>query len=205
MRPLASVATFVAWHRRAIAALCTGLAVYLVAHQLLVPPERGTPVVVLAKDAPSGHRLTAEDLSLERLPQGALSDGAATEVAEVVGETVALPLPRGTVVQPALLASTRTVAPGRSLVPIVVSDERLLTVLRPGDLVSLVVGTGDVVQPASSDARIFSLPSEDEGSTMSVGSSRGALVVVDVPDADAAAVAMLGQSGQLGLVIANSG
>ncbi|MDF1490102.1 SAF domain-containing protein [Tessaracoccus caeni] len=204
MRPLTSIATFVAWHRRAIAALCAGLAVYLVAHQLLIPPELGTPVVVLAQEVGPGHRLTADDLHLERIPETAVPDHAATEVAPVLGKTVALPLPRGTVVQPALLASSRTIEPGRALVPIVVGDERLLSVLRAGDRVSLVVGTGDVAEPVTSDARISGLPGDDQGGTMSVGGSRGALVMVDVPEAEAAAVAMLGQSGQLGLVIAPS-
>lgn len=201
MRPFSSIAAFVTWHRRAIAALCAGLAVYLLAQQFASPARDGTSVVVLAAEVAAGQRLTADDLTLATLPPSTVPDGSYETAEDLLGAALALSLPRGTPLHPSLLSGSRTVGPGRALVPIAVNDGRLLSVLRPGDQVSLVVGTGDVAAPVSADARVSSIPAEEETGSLSVGGGRGGLVLMDVPEADASAVAMLGQSGQLGIVI----
>lgn len=201
MPPLTSVATFVSWHRRAIAALCAGLAVYLLAHQLASPTRDGTPVAVLAHEVPAGRPLAAHDLELALLPTDVIPQGAYSSADEAAGQAPALPLPKGTVVHPALFATSRTIDAGRALVPISVNDERLLSVVRPGDRIHLVVGGGDFAEPISADARVSSVPTEDERGATSLGGGRGALMLVDVPETEAATVAMLGQSGQLGIVI----
>ncbi|HMR50465.1 MAG TPA: SAF domain-containing protein [Arachnia sp.] len=192
------------WHRRAIAALCAGLAVYLLAQYLASPTRDGTPVVVLATEVAAGQRLSADDLSVAVLPPDAVPDGAYTATDALVGSALLARLPRGTPLQASLLSGSRAVAPGRSLVPISVADDRLLAVLRPGDRISLVVGTGEFAEPVSDDARVASVPGTEETASLSIGGGRGGLLLVEVPDADAAAVAMLGQSGQLGLVLAGS-
>lgn len=192
------------WHRRAIAALCAGLAVYLLAQQLASPTRDGTAVVVLAAEVTAGQRLTVDDLALATLPPDAVPDGTYRATEDLLGAALVAHLPRGTPLHPSLLSGSRTVDPGRALVPISVADDRLLAVLHPGDRITLVVGTGDSADPVSSDARISSIPSAEETGALGIGGGRGGLLLVDVPDSDASMVAMLGQSGQLGLVLAGS-
>lgn len=204
MRPFSSIAAFVIWHRRAIAALCAGLAVYLLAQQLASPTRDGTTVVVLATEVAAGQRLAADDLALAVLPPDAVPDGAYGTTEDLLGTTLVARLPRGTPLHPSLLSGSRAVDPGRALVPISVADDRLLAVLRPGDRITLVVGTGDSADPISRDARVSSVPGIEETGSLGISGGRGGLLLVDVPDADASVVAMLGQSGQLGLVLTGS-
>ena len=86
-----------------------------------------------------------------------------------------------------------TVAKGRAVVPIVVADGELRRLLSPGDLISLVSAHGESPGVVTGDARVLALPA-------AASAEHGALLV-DVPASSAALVALLGQGGQLGVVL----
>jgi hypothetical protein len=95
-----------------------------------------------------------------------------------------------------------TVAKGRAVVPIVVADGELRRLLSPGDLISLVSAHGESPGVVTGDARVLALPAAEGSGALRVSASaeHGALLV-DVPASSAALFALLGQGGQLGVVL----
>ena len=204
-KALRAVASFVSWHRRAVGALLAASAVLLLAEALTTPLPT-VPVVVLQRAAAAGEPLTAADLGARNLPPDAVPDDALTSVDDAVGQTLAVPAAAGTILQPALLARTTTAAKGRAVVPIVVADDELRRLLSPGELISLVSAHGESPEIVTGDARVVALPSTEGSGALRAAAStdRGALLV-DVPASSAAVVALLGQGGQLSVILGTTG
>lgn len=200
-RLLASVASFVSWHRRAVAALLAALSVVLVAEGLAEPGGPTVAAPVLAGPLAAGRTLTAADVTLTNVPAHLVSS-APPALDEVIGQVTAVDLAAGTLLQAGLLATGRGVAPGRAVVPVALPDRALRSLLRPGDPVTLVVTSAEAAEVLSRDARVAALPATPGGSALAVaGAGDDALVLMDVPAEEAATVAALGQSGQLSLVL----
>jgi Flp pilus assembly protein CpaB len=83
---------FVYEHRRLLAAAFTGLAVLAALGSLTQRPD-GAPVVVAARDLPSGTVLAADDLRTARHPER--PDHAVTRVDDAIGQRVAGPMRAG--------------------------------------------------------------------------------------------------------------
>ncbi|MBK7819827.1 MAG: SAF domain-containing protein [Tessaracoccus sp.] len=198
---LRAVASFVSWHRRAVGALLAALSVLLLAESLTAPPPTA-PAVVLVRTVAAGEVVTAADVRLTRLPPGAIPDGALSSSDDAVGQALAVPVGAGTVLQPAVFARATTAAKGRAVVPIVVADDTLRELLRPGDLISLVSAHGESPRIITGDARVVAFPATENPGALRVAASadQGALLV-DVPASSAALVALLGQGGQLSVIL----
>lgn len=201
-RLLTPVASFVSWHRRAVAAVLAALSVLLVSSWLAEPDGPMAEVPVITSEVPAGHTLTGEDLSMGEVPAHLIPSGGSLTLDDVVGQVTAVSLASGTLLQPGLLATGQGVAAGRAVVPISLPDDQLRALLRPGDPVTLVVTSAEAAEVLTRDARVAALPEALGGSSLAVaGVGADSLLLLDVPAAQAPAVAVLGQSGQLSVVL----
>ncbi|MHA6510314.1 SAF domain-containing protein [Tessaracoccus sp. Y1736] len=201
-RLLTPIASFVSWHRRAVAALLAALSVVLVAQWLAEPGGPTVSAPVLTGPVAAGHTLTSADVTLTDVPAHLVFSAAPPSLDDVIGEVTAVNLAAGTLLQTGLLATGQGVAPGRAVVPITLPDQALRSLLRPGDPVTLVVTSTESAEVLTRDARVAALPSPPGGSALAVaGAGDDGLVLMDVPADEAAMVAALGQSGQLSVVL----
>ncbi|MHA6510982.1 SAF domain-containing protein [Tessaracoccus sp. Z1128] len=201
-RILTRVAAFVSWHRRAVAALLAALSVLLVATWLQEPDGPTVRAAVTAAGLPAGHQIASTDVALRDLPAHLAPSGDPPGLDDVVGQVTAVGLAAGTVLQPGLLATGQSMAAGRAVVPIALPDDQLRSLLRPGDAVTLVVTASESAEVLTRDARVAALPSPPGGSALAVaGVGSDGLVLVDVPAEEAPAVAALGQTGQLSVIL----
>ena len=100
-----------------------------------------------------------------------------------------------------MLAATPSLAEGRALVPILIRDNSLRTLLSPGTPVTLVLAdSGEVV---ATDARVSSMPSASEGTLLNPGGGAKPLILVDVPAGIGPEVSALGQQGKLTVILGN--
>src|SRR5687768_17039488 len=97
---------FVLRHRRLLAAIAAGLAVYFALSAVTAEPE-GRTVVIANRDLDSGTRLRTSDVRATSLPRGVVPDSAAVDARDVVGRTTSGALRRGEV-----LTDRRTVRAG---------------------------------------------------------------------------------------------
>lgn len=110
------------------------------------PPAPTVPVVVAAADLSAGDVLAAGDLRTVRVPRTAAPSAATAELHDLVGEELAVDVPRGLTVVPAHLARSRFAAAapaGTVAVPVHLADAAVAALLRPGDRVDLVAGALD--------------------------------------------------------------
>ena len=94
------------------------------------------------------------------------------------------------------LPASDTLRPGT-----VVTDDSVRSALRPGDIVSLIAPGEGGAEVVASGARVASLPAAGDTGAVSLSTGGSDAVLVEVSDEVAATVAMLGQSGQLSLVL----
>ena len=85
--------------------------------------------------------------------------------------------------------------------PVLVTDDSVRSALRPGDVVSLIAPGEGGAEVVASGARVASLPAAGDTGAVSLSTGGSDAVLVEVSDEVAATVAMLGQSGQLSLVL----
>lgn len=198
MRLLHGIASFVSWHRRAVAALLAALCVAGVVSAAQSPPPV-EPVLVAARPLPAGHTVGIDDVRLAEAPPELVTPGTLSEVDAALGATTAIALEAGQLVAGSTLLSADPAAEGRALVPISVQDPALRSLLEPGTRVSLLVALGERPEVVTDAARVAKLPSVDGGG-LAVSAGSG-MVVVEVPSEVAGDVAALGQSGQLVVVL----
>ena len=121
--------------RRVVSALLAATAVVLVVLQLRPPPEPLTPVVVASRDVPAGAVLTATDLRLERVAQGAAQPGALVAAADAVGRRVGAGLARGEHLTASRLVPRGAfdgLPAGRVALHVVSADPAAVDLLAPG-------------------------------------------------------------------------
>lgn len=206
-----------AWRvRPALLALGLVLACALAARAAAPPPAPTVPVVVAARDLTAGAVLTADDLRTVRLPRPAVPAAAAPRADGLVGEELAVDVPRGLVVVPAHLARSRFATPapdGTVAVPVHLADPAVAGLLRPGDRVDLVAGAldgwpgedGPTVLAAA--ALVLEVLTEEAGNGDGLGLLGGGvsidadpLVVVAVPPEDGRRIAAA-EGGSLGALL----
>jgi membrane protein len=192
---------FLSWHRRAVAALLAGLGAFAMVTYLSPNDRDRVPAVVLARSVAAGTVLKNDDLKVARLPSDALPEQRFREPGELVGQTLGFGLDAGTVVQSGMLAASPSLAEGRSLVPVLVRDNSLRSLLPPGTPVTLVLA--DSGQVVTADARISAMPGKSDGTVLNPGGSAKPLVLVDVPTGMGPEVSALGQQGKLTVVLGN--
>lgn len=180
------------------------------------PPTPTVPVVVAAGDLQAGDVLADGDLRTVRLPRSAVPASAAPTAESLVGEELAVDLPRGLPVVTDHLARSRfvTSAPaGAVAVPVHLADAAVAALLRPGDRVDLVAGAldgwpGDEGPEVLAEAALVLevlTDDDDEGEGLGLlgtGSAEDGdpLVVVAVPAEEGHRIAAA-EGGSLGAVL----
>lgn len=204
MKFLKSVAEFINWHRRAVAALLAALSVVSIAGYLKEPPPDQRQVVVAKQTINPGETITSQHVSVEWVSQSAAPVEAFASTDAVVGSEASISVPPNMVLTSSMLIQDFEAEPGRSLVPVSLHDEQLQALLTPGIRVTLVLPPdfgGDVV---TDDAVIAALPPRPEGSALAPRVGAKPLVLMNVPEAVAGDVATLGQQGVLAVILGGS-
>ncbi len=200
LRPLRRLHRQVRLHRRPLAALSVGTAVLLGLQVTSPPPAPTVAVWTASHDLPSGSLLTTTDLTPVRLPPDGVPDRAVRDLRELLGRPLAAPVARGEtltglrVLGPGLLDGY----PGRSAVPLRITDAATVALLRVGDRVSFVVADPDGrTQPTTlvADVPVVAIPREQSAGF--VNGIPGRLVVAAVPAERAAEVAARAATGIL--------
>ncbi|MCW2857758.1 MAG: hypothetical protein JWR52_3373 [Marmoricola sp.] len=177
-------------HRRGLAALCLGFAVWSTIHAVTADPAPTVPAWTAARDLASGTVLTAVDFRRTGFRPGTVPATAATRLAQLVGRTLVTPLDRGQVAtSDAVLSADRLAGyPGRTAVAVRISDPDAVGLLHHGDVVGLIASDPQGAKaPAqlTSDATVLAVPSAGTSGT----GLPGRLVVLAVHQDEAPAVA----------------
>ena len=195
------------WHRRTIAALLAGVAVFAALSALAPkhPPTLG--VWSAAHDLAGGSPIRAADIVLTRIPLTLVPAGALQAGSTVVGRMLAAPVRRGEpltdvrLLGPSLLAALGRA--GQVAVPVRLADGAAAAALaRPGEVVD-VLAVGSLDDSTAADptvvaaaVTVLTVPGRDGAS----GSDAG-LVVVAVTPAQASALAVATTRSRLSLVL----
>ena len=175
--------------------IAAGVLVVLAAALALRPDPAGerTDVAVSARDLQPGAALSADDVHIESRPSATLPDGAHTDVAALLGATLAGPVRRGEILTDARVLSSRlaglTTGPQSRIVPLHLNDAAVPDLIRTGDVVD-VLGAPDAdaaVRPRllASDAVVVLVSPAGKGA----GSFGERVVMVALPAAAAHALA----------------
>ncbi|CAM3912203.1 SAF domain-containing protein [Nocardioides zeicaulis] len=155
--------------------------------RVVAPPAPATvPVLVAARDLPSGATLGRGDLTTRLFPADLAPAAASTTGA---GRVLAAPLAAGEVLTDVRVVGPglAEIEPGRTVLPVRLPDAGMAALLAPGDVVDLVAtdpGSGES-RVVGHDVDVLAGAAEvPEGPT----GSGGALVVVGVDDDEAVAV-----------------
>lgn len=187
---------FLYLNRRALAALCTFVAVLALVSVLAPPRPPGVAVVAAARDLPAGTILADGDLVAVELPPDAAPDGAVASASEVVGRTLGAPLTRRSPVTSASVSTGERLArAGFLVVPLALPHEELAPLVRPGTTLTLFDAGGEMV---ADDVRVLSTP--DAAGGLGLGGARRA-VLVEVEPVVATRIATASQAGSLTVAV----
>jgi Flp pilus assembly protein CpaB len=167
------------------------------------PDDQRTDIVVAAHDLSPGVKLDAADVRLESRSATVIPDGAQSDIAEVVGATLAGPARRGEALTDVRLLGPRlaesAAGPNARIVPLRLDDSALLDLIRPGDVVDVLSAgadteTGADPQPVvvATDAVVVMVSAKPTGTGS--GGDRVLLVALPAHAANEAAAAALVQT-----------
>ncbi|MCV7301117.1 flagellar biosynthesis protein FlgA [Mycobacterium barrassiae] len=160
------------------------------------PTHDRTDIVVAARDLAPGIELSVDDVRLETHTATTVPDGSQTDLASVVGATLAGPARRGEALTDVRLLGPRlaesTAGPDARIVPLHLEDTALLDLIRPGDVVD-VLGAGSdaggdtdaTPQVMATDAVVVLVSQKPAGA----GSGGDRVVLVALPGHEANKVA----------------
>jgi Flp pilus assembly protein CpaB len=151
------------------------------------PGEDRVDVVVAARDLRPGHALDTADVRVESRAAAGVPDGAHVDPAAVVGATLAGPVRRGEVLTDVRVLGARSAeaaaGPNARLVPLRLEDPALVDLIRPGDVVDVLVAGADGAAPevvASGAVVVLVSPAGD-----GFGATDERVVLVATPARDA--------------------
>ncbi len=196
--------------RRLLACLLFSVAAGVAVEGLVGDDYTTTMVVTAARDLAVGTVLEESDVALVRLPEAAVTGRAFEHPDHLVGQQLAAPLDRGSPIPSTALVGDGLLTgtpPGTVAVPLRPADPGIVQLLVPGQLVDVVLSTGngfDAPAETSVLARSVAVLWTDAGGTG--GTWPGAdgdegLVVVAAGTDDAAALAGSSSSGDVHLVL----
>jgi Flp pilus assembly protein CpaB len=160
------------------------------------PAQERTGIVVAARDLAPGIELGPADVRVETRTATTVPDGAQTDLARVVGATLAGPARRGEALTDVRLLGPRlaesAAGPNARIVPLHLDDTALLDLIRPGDVVDVLgagtdAGVGAHAEPQvmATDAVVVLVSQKPTGA----GSGGGRVVLVALPAHEANEVA----------------
>src|SRR3954453_811296 len=167
-------------HRRLLGSAFAAVAVWLVVSAATDPPAGTVPVWTAAHDLPTGTVLSRGDLVRTGYAPGSVPAAAAHTLTGVVGRTVATPLGAGEPLTAAHLAGATALSgyPGRSAVAVRIPDADVVSLLSPGQRVTLVASDpqgGSEPERVVEDAAVLAVP--HASSAVGAGALGGRLVV----------------------------
>ncbi|MGV8910117.1 MAG: SAF domain-containing protein [Propionicimonas sp.] len=187
--PFGSLLRAFRWHRRWFAALFVAIAVLAALNSVSPADSAGTTVVVASRSIPGGARVTADDLSLVRLPADLVAEGALTDLGQAVGRTVVVGVPaRQVFTGSALLGSDGQLAAGQVALPVSFGDVSTVSLLSVGSRIDVLgaSASGSGYGVVATNVRVAALPASDEPGALGSTSSR--VVLLDVSSAQAVAI-----------------
>lgn len=169
-----------------------------------------TAVVVASRDLAVGTILTESDVTITQLPGQAVAGDVFEQPRQVTGQQLAAPLSQGAPVPATALVGDGLLTgtePGTVAVPLRPADPATVQLLAPGQLVDVILSTGngyDVAAESTVLARsvavLWTAPGGAGGTWPGAGDDGGLVVVAAGPDA-AAALAGSSSSGDVHLVL----
>lgn len=193
--------------RLVVAAIGVGLAAASALQALRPPEPRTRTVVVAARDLPAGTTLTAGDVRVAHVPEALAVGGTATSAADVVGESLAVPVPAGLPVVPGLLASGGLVGPPGTVVAAVrLADPAMAALLAPGTRIDVLAAAAETgAQGVVVARRALVLPvapgTDDAGWAAGIAGGDTAPVLLAVSPDEAAALSGSAVSAVLSAVV----
>ncbi|BAK37612.1 hypothetical protein MLP_45980 [Microlunatus phosphovorus NM-1] len=185
-------------HRRKLAILAT-LAAVLTGLTALAPPRPDTvSVVTAARPLDGGHTVTPDDLTRTALPPDAVPVGAWSDPAEVIGRTLAGPLPARQVLTPTSLLRERASRTSSVVAPLPLADPRVAQLVEAGDQLDVLAAdsqSGKTKVVATAVRVVTGGIGGDSDATGSEG-----LVLVEVSPATATALAAAAATSALSVV-----
>lgn len=178
--------------RRVIPAAVVGLlmmAASFVAFLALEPKPQGVPVLVLARDVVAGHALTADDLKVATVDAPGVATVPAGESSALIGKSLAVSLPSGSLLSRATLVGQVGPQPGQAIVGAALKAGAFPADLVPGATVLVYAGAGKPVTLAT----VYSIRPQEQSGTETV-------VSLTVPARSAGAVTAAASAGSLTLV-----
>lgn len=164
------------------------------------PADDRADIVVAARDLTSGVELSADDVRIETRTATTVPDGSQTDLAAVVGATLAGPARRGEPITDVRLLGPRlaesAAGPNARIVPLHLDDTALLDLIRPGDVVDVLAagaqtpaGVDGVPAVVATDAVVVLVSEKPTGAGH--GGDRVVLVALPAHDANEVAGAAL--------------
>lgn len=199
--------------KRIIACLLLSAAAGVAVEAAVADEYATVPVVSAARDLAVGAVLTETDLEVVELPEPAVIGSVFDQPALVVGQQLAAPLARGhpitatALVGDGLLTGT---PPGTVAVPLRPADPSTVQLISPGQLVDVVLSTGDGYDVAAEstvlarEVPVLWTGPAGAGGTWPGAEADGGLVVVAAAADDAASLAGASSSGDVHLVLTSN-
>lgn len=161
-------------------------------------------VLALAHSLPAGSAIGADDVVSVELPASSpLPVVLASGQKAIIGQSAAVSLPKGTLLNPSLLTDESRVPAGMALVGVVLDPGQYPTDLNIGDTVDLVQMAP--LAAAATETTINNLGTGDVRQLEEPQTGGKALVVsLLVPKANADAIAAAGADGRISLVVVGS-
>lgn len=191
--------------RRALAAICFGLAVWTALDVLTVAPRAGVEVVVAAHDLASGTSLAGGDLVKVRFAPDSVPATAIRDPDTAIGRTTVVPLARGIPLSTDQLLGDGALSgyPDRSAIGLRIPDQDAAALLHPGDRVDLIASdpqSNADPERLVSDAVVLALPKPDPDAAQLGTTGNGRLVLFAVPRADVEHIAAVSTSHYLTVI-----
>lgn len=203
----AGLLRLISWHRRKLAVLAA-MGATAAGITAATPPSPATVrVVVAARQLTGGQQLRNTDLSTRELPPAAVPDEAILDPAAVLGRTLVAPLSRGsTLTTLSVIGDHPTVADGKVIAPVRISDAAVIGLLRVGDRVDVVAAdpeSGSGAQVIAHQVRVVTIPRPNStGNGLDPGNADPqTLVLVEVSTDEATTLADAAASSQLSLLL----
>ncbi len=175
-------------YRRLLAATLAAGSVVCLAEVVAPSPPDTTLVLVASSDLAGGTVLSPDDVRLAKLPVDIAPDAVLERPAQAVDRTLAGPVRKGEPLTDRRLVGDALVAgygPDAVAIPVRIADPDVVQLLEVGDHIDVYAAGGHSPQgaPVVGNAPVVALPAPSDDSR-----TEGALVVVAVSSADAAAL-----------------
>lgn len=192
-RPSRRLVRWLDRNRRLAVALLLCIAAGITVQQLTPAPAYTVSAFAAARDLPAGKTLGPDDLTVLDVPRGLVPAGSFGGNDSPRGRQLAVALRKGQLLSDAQLLGPGLLAgspPGSAAVPLRMADPASIQLLSPGQLVNVVMTTGDGFdQPAASRLLAAAVPvlwtsgnGGDAGQWLASGEAEGLMVVA--ADAD---------------------